>query len=222
MKKMKIAAILIGAMFVGLATTSVTGVELGTEISVTIDKFIGLVSPSITAQEEESIALGVDVNESCPDRNVANYSYVVNDKITINIGYTDLSNREAFILPRLMFYRVAAMRDFADRDDGKGKLLDKLFPIKVGFGQVGVVNTTGGKPRAEYINISVRYQITNETYNQSIESSETFTLRIFTMGFLPGNVNGIGFLDGQIPIVDYKQVNLTVNYYEKSYIGLEP
>jgi hypothetical protein len=218
MKKMKIAAILIGAMFVGLATTSVSGEQiLGTEIDITINSFIGLVSPSVTTPEEEVINLGVEVNES--HENATEWTYELNDTIVINIGYNDLSGREAFVLPRLMFYRIVAMRDFADRDNGKGGLLDKLFPIKAGFGQVGVVNTTGGSERAKNITIKVDYKITNETYAQAA-GEEQFTLRIFTMGFLPGNILGNGgFLDGQIPIIDYKEVNLTVNYEEKDYIG---
>ena len=48
MRKMKIVAMLIATMFVGLTATSISGaVDLNADINVTIDGFLGVVSPII-------------------------------------------------------------------------------------------------------------------------------------------------------------------------------
>lgn len=216
--KMKIAAILIGALFIGLASSPIIGAEeqvLEADITVTVNSFIGLVSPVINvetdAQKNDTVEFKVDINET--DANPDNHTYYVNDTLIINLDIVDNSGREAFLLPRLMFYRVVALRDFDTRTNGVGGFLAQLMPFKAPFGQATVVNTVGGSTAANNITIDVNYEITKETYNES-EGYESMELRVFVMGFLPGNVNGLGFLDGQIPIVDFKTINLEVQYNE--------
>lgn len=149
-----------------------------------------------------------------PDNNL----YIVEDELIINLSLIDESNRAAFVLPRFMFYRVVLVRDIGNAialPKKFGGLFSRLMPVKVAFGSVGVANTLTGGSGATNITIKVNYQITNETYNQG-KGFENLTLRIFTMGFLPGNINGIGGLfEGKLPIIDFKAVSLDIDYDEK-------
>jgi len=212
MKKMKIAAMLITAMCVSLAVTSISGaVYLNADIDVKVSNFIGLVSPAINvstdAQKNQTVKFKVTVNETAV--NETDWTYVVNDSLVINLTIDDQSGREVFLLPRLVFYRIVVMRDISEALDINANigLLSKIFPVKVPLGSVNVVDTYGGEKSTE-ISIGLSYQIDNLTFYDP--EGENLTMYITTIGFLPGNVNG--FLEGKIPIIDRQAINLHVLY----------
>jgi len=211
MKKMKIVSMLIVAMFVGLAATTISGAEyLNADIKVKVEGFIGLVSPIVNATSEEQKNQTVEflVNVTEPPGDEKNNSYKVKDKLIINITIDDTSDR-IFVLPRFVFCRVIVVRDLIDAIRLPGNLLS-LFrrwqPIREPFRSVGVVDTFGGGQKATNISIDVDYEIINETFH----NGENLTMYISVMGFLPGDVNGI--LDGELPIINKEIINLKVKY----------
>jgi len=216
MKKIKIVAMLIVAIFVSLSATSISGaVDLNADINVEVEQFIGLVSPIInmTREDQKNQTIEFLVNVTEPLDDPINNSYIVEDELKININVIDESGRETFILPRLIFYKVIVSRDLSyaiSLPKTTGSLLKRLFPINVPFGQKGVVNTLGGSLKASNISINVYYKLTKDTYL----NGENLTLNIFIMGFLPGNVNGI--LGEKLPIINHEVINLEVLYKDKS------
>jgi hypothetical protein len=219
MKKIKIVATLIAAIFLSLSATSISGaVDLNADINVNVDQFIGLVSPIIDTsrddQKNQNITFLVNVTE--PPDDEKNNSYIVEDQLKININVNDQSERATFIpfiLPRLIFYKVIVSRDLSyaiSLPKTTGSLIKRLFPINAPFGQKNVVNTLGGSTAADNISINVYYKLTKDIYL----NGENLTLNIFIMGFLPGNVNGIS--DEKIPIITHEVINLKVTYEDKT------
>jgi len=214
MKKIKIVAMLTATMFVCLAATSISGaVDLNADVNVTINGFIGIISPvvDISTEEQKNQTIGFLVNVTEPPGDEKNNSYKVDDKLVINLDITDETEREVFILPRFVFYRVIVARDLSDAialPKRFGSLFTRLLPIKAPFGQVGVVSTLGGSQKATNFSINLKYRITNETFH----NGENLTMYITVMGFLPGNINGIH--NGEIPIIDRGIVNLKVTYID--------
>jgi len=211
MKKIKIVAMLIATMFVSIAATSISGAEeLNANIKVDVDQFVGIVFPVVnaTTDEQKNQTLEFLVNVTEPVGEPENYTYVVEDELKVNLDILDNTGRNMFLLPRLVFYRIVVYRDYKEAFDQPGRLLKKLFPIKVPLSSASVVNTLSG-PAADNITIGVSYPISNETYH----SGENLTMCISVMGFIPGNVNGL--IEGQIPIIDRKTINLEVLYKEK-------
>ena len=216
MRKMKIVAMLIATMFVGLTATSISGaVDLNADINVTIDGFLGVVSPiinqAIESQINQTVTFEVDVNEA--DAEPENHTYIVNDSLVINLNINDQSERSLpllpFLSPRLVFYRVIIARGILDVLELPRKfgLLDRFFPVRVPLSSVGVVDTLRAVKDTN-ITIPIKYNIVNETFH----GFENLTMHISVMGFLPGDVNGFSLQDAQIPIINKKEVNLEVFY----------
>ena len=143
MKKLKIVAMLIVAMLVGLTATTISGaVELNANIKVKVNGFIGVVSPeiNITTYEQGNQTVSFLVNVSEPiGEPVENFKYTVEDELKINLEIIDESNRPSFILPRFMLYRVALVREIGDAialPKKIGSIMDRLTPAKVPFGMV--------------------------------------------------------------------------------------
>ncbi len=214
MKRKNIFSVLMVTLFLGAALLPLSGaVELNADINVQVSSFIGLVSPriNVTSDEQKNQSLELLVNVTEPVGDPDNNSYIVEDKIVINLNINDESGRDIglFVLPRLVFYRVVVARDIKTAFKLPGSFLNNWMPIKAPFSSVGVVDTiSGGK--AENITIPAHYRLTNDSY---YAGGENFTMYITVMGFLPGNVNG--FLDGKIPIIDREIVNLEVTYKNK-------
>lgn len=215
MRKMKIAAMLIAMMIVGLTATSISGAEdFEGEINVDVSSFIGLVSPIIFG-ENQTFDFEVNVSEPVTEP-VWNWSYIVDDELVISLNITDGSGRESipFLLPRFVFYRVVMMRDIsaaiAMNKTAMNKtipILDRILPVRVGLKAVNVVDTLAGE-KAVNITIPLTYTLDSDTY---LAGGENLTMYITVMGFLPGNTNGFS---EDVPIIDRKELTATITYVD--------
>jgi hypothetical protein len=206
MEKIKIFTMLVVTLFLGTALIPLCGaVELNGDVQVKVKEWLGIVSPKINVTNQ-SIDLLVNVTKKAGDGN--NDSYIVDDKIILNLDIQDKTGREFFFVDRSMIYRIMLSRDIKYAMSLPGKLFNNWLPIKIPLKSVYVVNTLS---RAKASNISLRasFSITNETFHSG---GENFSLYIATVGLLPGNVNG--FLGGNFPILDRKIIKLEVNYVE--------
>ena len=204
MKNLKIVAILVATMLIGLTTVSTVGaVELEGEINVEISQFVGLVVPEYNiADNQEGLSFKVD---KIGDR------YFLNDTLSIKIKVTDNSGRDEirFLIPRYLYTSIFIVRDmskiplfpligFPGIREG---LLQRLVPIRITpfslKDKTGRVDVTKGNTS---INITMNYEL------QEGVTSENLVMHIFTMGLLPGNTNGIG---EKLPIIAHKKVNLS-------------
>ncbi|MCK4365596.1 MAG: hypothetical protein KAW45_06070 [Thermoplasmatales archaeon] len=210
MRKMKIVAMLIATMFVGLTATSISGaVDLEADINVAIKEWIGCISPVINIttdeQKNQTVDFLVKVNETGEEQN---HTYVVNDTLVINFNIDDQSNRRLgiFLFPRFVFTRLALKEDPDD-------ILEK--PIWKESGAVNVVRSLfdGIWPQADKIEEKLKFSIDKDTfYGGPVE----LYLIINTVGFLPGNINGGGLLGDDNPIIDRGVVKLTINFVDES------
>lgn len=193
----KITSIIIIALFLSISTMSVASadVALNGKIDVEINEWLGIVYPKINV-ENQSVTFNVETTES---------EHIVNDTLIINLDVTNNSNR-TFLLPRSVYYSVIMSRNIADV-----KLLplrgyfNRLFPVRSLFNAVNVIDGLVGKNASTDIEIPVSYVIDNETYN----SGENLTLHLYVMGFLPGDLDGLG---KKVPIISNKNIVLNVNY----------
>lgn len=210
MRKMKIVAMLIATMFVGLTATSISGaVDLNANVNVVIKEWIGSIAPSINIttddQQNQTIDLKVKVNETSV--NATDWTYKVNDTLVINFNVDDQSNRKLgiFLAPRFVFYRLALKEDPDD-------ILEK--PIWKTSGVANVVRSLfdGIWPKADKIQEKIAFSIDNETY---VGDPVELYLVIHTVGFLPGNVNGHSLLDDENPIIDRGVVKLTIDFVKE-------
>ena len=212
---MKIVAILIATMFVGLTATSISGaVDLEAYINVAIKEWIGCISPAINIttdeQKNQTVDFLVKVNETAV--NETDWTYVVNDTIVINFTVDDQSNRRLgififpFLFPRFVFTRLALKEDPDD-------ILEK--PIWKESGAVNVVRSLfdGIWPQADKIEEKLKFSIDKDTfYGGPVE----LYLIINTVGFLPGNIIGGVLLGDNHPIIDRGVVKLTINFVDES------
>jgi hypothetical protein len=199
----KIAAVIIVAMFFGASAISLCGAEeLDGEIKVTVKDYVGIVYPEICL-ENTSVTFKVNITT---DGNET--SYVVEDVLSIPLNVTKETERETFIFPRSIFYSVIMRRPALDLKllpiTG---LIKRIFPVFVPFATANVIDGAIGA-KDEYLNITINYPISNETY---LNGGENLTMHFIVMGFLPGEVNGIA---NKIPIIGHKTVTLEVAYEE--------
>ena len=202
----RITSIMVVSLFVSMSIASVVGAEetLTGDISVEINGWIGVVSPRVNIEENQSVNFSVDVVGEGD-----NTTYTVNDSLRINLNITDGTNRTNFILPRSMSYSIIVCRKPSDiKLLPIFGLLDRLLPVRVLFKSVNVVSSVLGGEKSDNITVNLSYSISNMTF----ENGENLTMHIWVMGFLPGNVNGV--IKG-LPIIDHEVVNLNVEYREK-------
>ena len=202
----RITSIMVVSLFVSMSIASVVGAEetLTGDISVEINGWIGVVSPRVNIEENQSVNFSVDVVGEGD-----NTTYTVNDSLRINLNITDGTNRTNFILPRSMSYSIIVCRKPLDiKLLPVFGLLDRLFPVRVLFKSVSVASSVLGGEKSDNITVNLSYSISNMTF----ENGENLTMHIWVMGFLPGNVNGV--IKG-LPIIGHKVVNLNVEYREK-------
>ena len=210
MRKMKIVAMFIATMFVGLTATSISGaVDLEAYINVAIKEWIGCISPAINIttdeQKNQTVDFLVKVNETGEEQN---HTYVVNDTLVVNFSIDDQSNRNLgiFLFPRFVFTRLALKEDPDD-------LLEK--PIWKESGAVNVVRSLfdGIWPQVDKIEEKLKFSIDKDTfYGGPVE----LYLIINTVGFLPGNIIGGVLLGDDHPIIDRGVVKLTINFVDES------
>ena len=210
MRKMKIVAMLIATMFVGLTATSISGaVELEADINVTIKEWFGYIAPAINIttdeQKNQTVDFLVKVNETGEEQN---HTYVVNDTIVVKFSIDDQSNRKlgVFLFPRFVFTRLALKEDPDD-------ILEK--PIWKESDAVNVVRSLfdGIWPQADRVEEKLKFSIDKDTfYGGPVE----LYLIINTFGFFPGNINGGGLLGDDNPVIDRGVVKLTINFVDES------
>lgn len=211
--KMKIASVMIATLITSSVVASIAGAAtLDGGIDVYIDQFIGLVTPeSNFTEEQQNQTVTFLVNcSTTPDGNVSNMTYVIEDELIINLNIQDTSGRDSFIFPRSLICPVLLVRDPKDV-----KLMPilgyfkRLIPVRVLMKSEHVANSLFGE-KVDNITIPISYSISNETYNEG-NGTENMTLHLFTMGFLPGDQNGI---DEKLPILEHIKINLEILYDE--------
>ena len=162
MRKIKIAPIMIAALFV---------------------------APVINVGENQTglSPLKVDVLEGNASANETD-RYFLNDTLSININITNDVGREFFI-PRFLYATVIIMRD---KDNVplspilsffKRLIPVRMFPFGKNKANMRVDVTSEGN---KVLNITMDYEVTNDT------AQENLTMHLFVMGMLPGNINGLG------------------------------
>ena len=202
MNKTKIISVMIVTLLLGMGLSSMSGAEeMDGSINTVVEEYIGVVYPHIEIDNETSITLKVNITDDGD-----NTSYHVEDTLQIPLEIADNTDRGTFIFPRAIFYSVLIRRPIFQIGASPEKILKSLFPVFQPFDTARVTNSTFG-PKEEYLNISIDYYITNDTFY----SGENLTMNLLVMGVLPGEVNGIGEM---LPIVDHKQVTLVVSYEE--------
>jgi len=198
MNKIKILSLSIGAIILSISAVSMVGaVELTGSIKVEIVESFGLVKPRIQLDENQTgITLATEFYER------TNYT-MVNDTLSIKIDVTDNSRRETFLIPRFVFASVVIIRKEAPifpllglMGNGPG-YLTRLIPVK----QFLVKSEISDSEGEHCINVTMNYWIGNKT---NYIKSENLTMHLFTVGFFPGDVNGLE----NIHFVDHKVVNL--------------
>lgn len=197
MRKIKFISIMIVSILLGAGITSIaTAQELDGEIEVDIKQTLGIVSPVINLENETTIELEAELIEE------ENSSYYrVNDSIEINLNVTNDMENENPIFSRSVFYSAILIRKPV-KIMPFGGIFGRILPIfKVGI--VPVIDSMLGKNASAQIELPLNYTIMGDTL-----ADEDMTLHLFTMGMLPGDVNGINGLK----VVDYHKVTITANY----------
>ena len=198
MKKMKILAIMVVSLLVGLSTISVSGAnKLDGQIDVEITQFIGLVHPHINLDNDSDISFAA---ESVEQDNVSFFR--VNDSITIDLEITDNTGKGSYLFARTFFYSAIILRQPVINMK-VGSFLKRMIPAIELLKPVKVVNSTLGGNRTTEIEIPVNYIIAKETLEP-----EEMKLILVVFGMPPGDINGIEVF----PLIDYKIVKLNVDY----------
>jgi hypothetical protein len=203
----KVIAVMIVAMFLGVSVASICSSEkIDGEIKARAENWIGLVCPEICIDNITSVTFKVNITEGEDET-----TYIVEDVLSIPLNVTVGEKvKDILVFPRSIFYSVIMQRPFS-MDLLKPTIrgfLKRMFPVIQLVKSVNVVDGMLGKAQS-YLNITLDYSISNETYLNP--NGENLTMHIFVMGFLPGEVNGI---DESIPIVAHKTVTLEVTYEE--------
>ena len=201
----KIISMMIISLFLSVSTISIASAEetLTGDIDVEVSEWLGIVYPEINIGNQ-SIELDVEISEV---EEVT--EYLVNDTIIINLDVTNNSPRKIFVLPRSMFYSAIMTRDLSSVKIlplfPLRELFSRFFPIFHFFKAVNVVDGMLGKNETNTIEIPVSYKIDEETYN----NGENATLTLSVMGFLPGDLNGLG---EDLPIISKEKISLEISY----------
>lgn len=202
MNKIKIVSIIIVSMLIGLSATSLISAEkIDEKIDVEVKDWIGVVYPSVSIENQSVTFL---VNITTIDNKT---KYKVQDDLIIDLNITDNSGRDSFFFPRSLTYCAVLSRKINDVGlfPLQG-LRNRLFAHTEFFSTVNVVDSTIGGGKANNITLTLRYSISEATYNNS---GENLTLNLYIMGILPGDTNGVTDL---IPIIIKEKVELEVNY----------
>lgn len=203
MNKIKIISMLVTTMFLGLAVSTIgSAVDIQGGIDVSVTGFIGLVTPKINLTDDQ-------LNQSVTFMvNVSDGNYTVEDTLKMPLNINDQSNR-TFILPRSLVYCILLVREPSNVTIRPiFTYLKRLIPFKSLFNRAPVVKSILRGNRSENISVTLKYKITSATYENV---TENMTLHIYTMGFLPGDSDGIS---EKLPIIDHKKINLEVTYEE--------
>jgi len=205
MNKMKITAVMIVSMLIGMGLASIsTAEELDGEIKATVEDYIGVVYPELLI-DNSSITLKVNVTDD-----EGNLTYMVEDVLSIPLNVTNETGRENFIFPRSIFCSVVVRRSILDAKILPmlpiSNLLKRLFPVLKPLQTVNVLGGTLGAAD-DMFNITMSYPISNTTF----EEGENLTMTLIAMGFLPGEVNGVA---ESIPIIAHKTITLEITYEE--------
>jgi hypothetical protein len=236
--KTKICAIILASLFVGASFTYIVGaVELQGKIDVSINDFMGGVSPKINLNSDQTLDIEVEFDGE---------KYKVNTTLTINLDITDNSKRGW--IPWLFARRAVVYTQLVRPEQKLLPLMGFLYrrlPLYKGLRNIllaggklhfivvspSVLGNLSSKllKRSQEIDTSIdmklNYDITDmvnptdgnteaESEAKGFETldviaSEKMILRIATAGLLlPSNVNGFQLLH----IIDFQRVNLTVNY----------
>jgi hypothetical protein len=203
MNMKKMLSIMIISLFLTLTATSITGSSavMSGDIDVDLKEWLGIVYPRSNIEENQTVLLDA---EAVSDGNETYYE--VNDTLTIMMDINDESNR-TFLFPRSVFYTALFFRKILDV-----KLLpifgyfSRLCPVRALFNTVNVGDSFLGKNASSNINITMQYTIDEETYN----NGENMTMHFLIMGFMPGDLNGLG---EQIPIISYEKIPLKFEYF---------
>jgi hypothetical protein len=204
MKKVKITAVIIVSMLLGLGLSAIsTAEELDGEIKATVQEYVGIVYPELCI-DNTSVTFKVNITEE-----EGNLTYMVEDVLQIPLNVTNETGRENFVFPRSIFCSVIMRRPLLGNIMPMlpiSNMIKRLFPV---FKPLQTVNVLGGTLGAadDMLNITISYPISNVTF----EEGENLTMTIVAMGFLPGEVNGVG---EKLPIVDHKTITLEVTYEE--------
>ncbi len=209
MKKIKISTIMITIMLISISAVSISGEGvLEGNIEVETTEYLGIVKPKMNLSENQSISLDVSYVKDDNSTN-ATGRYMVNDTLMISLNITDNCGRNIFLVQRSIIVGVIISRKFADITLSPilpiTGLFRRFFPV-ISIVPATVIPGLLNRQRDNYVNITMNYEIDNST----LSDGENLTMNIFIVGFLPGDVNGFDIL----PIVDYKQINLAVEYQE--------
>jgi len=210
MNKMKLISMLVIAMFLSLTFSTVgTAADLQGNIAVSITGFIGLVTPRVNLTEEQmNQSATFMVNVTLDPENPENSTYIVEDELKISLDITNEANR-SFILPRSVVYNILVVRDKSKVESRPiFGYLRRLIPVRALFKTAKVVDSLLGK-KVDNITVPMKFSISSSTYENL---TENMTLHIYTMGFLPGDSDGVS---QKLPILDHKKINLQVTYVEK-------
>lgn len=207
MNKLKISAILIVGLFVGMSTA--TAVTMTGKIQNNVETYVGLVYPTILI-ENQTVNLNVEI-EGTGD----NMSYFVNDTLVIPVNNSAAGSADhKYLLPRSAYYGIFVTRKLTEvlRTilDGSGiKLKEKLLPA-MAIGGIKVVDSLLGEAD-DHINVSLQYHITQDQFLEG----ENLTMYVYMMGFLPGEVNGL--IGEGFPLVAHSKITLGVEYHPTLY-----
>ena len=207
MNNVKTISIMVAALFVCLGVASIGGAEYIMEgkIEGKVTGISGIVSPHVNLTNQTvSVKVDVTTNENTT-------TYFVNDTLKIDVNFTDETGREIFLFPRTVYYSVLITRSFTDAKLKKDEpwedgFIKRLFPAKE-FGAIKVVDSLLDNKDTN-LTIDLDYSVSNATYHVG---HENLTMHVFAMGFLPGEVNGLGD-EGVVRGVEHKIVELNVEF----------
>jgi len=210
MRKIKIISIMVVALFIGVSVATIGEAFVINEgISADIRGFDGSVHPTINLENETDVTFLVNISTDENDT-----YYRVEDQLQITINTTDNSGREFLVFPRGIAYAVVFKRPLINvigeglmkknAYPGADSLIKRWFPV-FDINAVSVVDAWLGNA-SNMINISLDYSISEDQYN----NSENITMYVYTMGIIPGYING----GEEYKIVASKEVTLHVNYAE--------
>ena len=196
----KIISISVVLLFMTISTISFASADetLTGDIDVEINEWMGIVYPQINL-ENQSVTFDAELTDSGENE------YLVNDTLIINLDITNNSDRN-FLFPRSIYYSVIMSRKISDVKllPFRG-YLNRLFPVRSLFNTVNVIGGLVGKNASNTIEIPISYTIDEETFN----NGENITLHLSVMGFLPGDLNGLG---QKVPIVSNEKIVLDIEY----------
>jgi len=196
MKEMKLISIMIVTVLIGAGLSSISVAQpLGGQIDVEVSNFIGIVSPVLNLDNESTVDFSAEFVEEGN-----NSYYKINDSLEINLDVTNNMGRDNLIFSRSLFYAAVLIR--TPKITFTGGFFKRMLPV-LKFGVKPIMDSMLVQNSTPVIKLPVNYTLGADSIG-----TEEMTLHLFTMGMIPGDVNGIEGLK----IVDYQKVSLTVDY----------